>query len=283
MRESSRDEESRGAQNEISRGKRFAFGKNWTRFLSLLNETRIQAAEDSLRAKLEVDHLRGKSFLDIGSGSGLFSLAARRLGAVVTSFDYDRQSVGCTQELRRRFFPGDSGWRVEQGSVLDEAFVRGKGQFDVVYSWGVLHHTGSMWQALSNAAMPVSNGGQLFIAIYNDQGMLSSYWRKVKELYCSGPLGRLLVCSGFIPFFVARGAIGDLLLRRRNPIRRYLNVTYRGMSPLHDWLDWLGGLPFEVAKPEAIVRFYRDRGFTLRNLTTVGGALGNNEFVFVKD
>ena len=78
---------------EIRQGERFEFGKNWSQFLSHLNDSRIAEAEQSLRNMLEVDDLCGKRFLDIGSGSGLFSLAARRLGASVYSFDYDPRSV----------------------------------------------------------------------------------------------------------------------------------------------------------------------------------------------
>src|ERR1044072_5239228 len=99
---------------------------------------------------LEVDNLLGKKFLDVGSGSGLFSLAARRLGAQVHSFDYDPQSVACTGELRRRYFPDDLHWVVQQGSVLDQGYLASLGSFDVVYAWGVLHHTGAMWRALDN-------------------------------------------------------------------------------------------------------------------------------------
>lgn len=151
---------------EVAEGQRFEFGKNWTRFLVLLNDKRIAEAENSLKQMLEVDSLDGQSFLDIGSGSGLFSLAGRRLGARVHSLDYDPHSVACTSELRRRYFPGDYQWTVEEGSALDEGYVRSLGQIDVVYSWGVLHHTGQMWQALSNAAIPVAPCGRQAVYCY---------------------------------------------------------------------------------------------------------------------
>src|SRR6266536_3872581 len=126
---------------EIARGQRFEFGRNWARFLSTLDDRKIEAATHSLEKTLGVESLDGKRFLDIGSGSGLFSLAARRLGARVHSFDYDLQSVACAAELRRRSFPGGGQWVVDEGSVLDSEYMKSLGQFDVVYSWGVLHNT----------------------------------------------------------------------------------------------------------------------------------------------
>src|SRR6478672_3721344 len=99
-------------QQEVKSGQRFEFGKNWKKFLSLLNEDKIKSAEQSLISY--VGDVKGKRFLDIGSGSGLFSLAARRLGAIVYSFDYDPQSVACTRELKQRYFPNDNNWNIEQ-------------------------------------------------------------------------------------------------------------------------------------------------------------------------
>lgn len=265
---------------EIQRGERFGFGANWTRFLALLNDERIEEAKSSLRRMLNVQSLEGKTFLDVGSGSGLFSLAARLLGATVHSFDYDPQSVACTRELKRRYFPEDGGWVVESGSVLDKDYLSRLGQFDVVYSWGVLHHTGRMWEAIGNVALVVKPGGQLFIAIYNKQQFISAYWALVKKLYNrSWPIVRYLFNYGYFLFFAAELLAADAL-RGRDPTLRYRGMGRRGMSLYHDVVDWVGGWPFEVATPEEVFRFVTQRGLVLTELITCGGKHGCNEFVF---
>ena len=267
---------------EVEKGQRFEFGENWAWFLDGLTDKRIHEAEKSLSDMLGLPSLAGKTFLDIGSGSGLFSLAARRLGARVYSFDYDPTSVSCTQQLRQRYFPEDDEWRVERGSALDHSYLNGMGRFDVVYSWGVLHHTGSMWEALANAALPVKPGGKLFIAIYNDQGTASRRWTKVKKLYnqLPRPLRFLVVWPSFL-VLNWRSSVRDVLRGKPFQTIREYGVE-RGMSFGRDLIDWVGGYPFEVATPEQIFDFYRQREFNLTRLRTCGGSLGCNEFVFEK-
>lgn len=267
---------------DIQEARRFPFGKNWEKFLFLLDKDRITTAEHSLKTMLRVSDLKGKSFLDIGSGSGLFSLAARRMGAQVTSFDDDLDSVNCTQELKNRYFTNDFHWNISRGSILDENFLTSLGHFDVVYSWGVLHHTGAMWQALENAALLVKPGGLIFISIYNDQGWASRMWRRVKLLYnvLPLPLKFIVLWPAFIRiwgFTFAR----DLV--KGHPLSTWRNYSgARSMSPWRDVVDWVGGYPFEVAKPEQIISSYAEKGFKITRCITVGFGYGCNEFVFHK-
>ena len=268
--------------DEMRAKRRFAFGDNWTRFLEVLDESRIARAIESLREMLGATELSGKTFIDVGSGSGLFSLAARRLGARVHSFDFDPRSVACTQELRRRYFEGDGLWTVEEGSVLDSAYLSQLGKFDVVYSWGVLHHTGAMWAALQNVDRLVADNGALFIALYNDQGSASRWWKTAKKAYVSLP--RALRFFVLVPCFArlwGPTTIRDILRLRPLATWREYRET-RGMSPYRDVIDWVGGYPFEVCKPEEVFAFYRSARYELRALKTCGGGHGCNEFVFMK-
>lgn len=267
---------------EVSGGERFEFGKNWQRFLDVVDDARIREAELSLRDMLD-DDLAGRTFLDAGSGSGLFSLASARLGAVrVHSFDFDPASVACTSEMRRRYCSDHPAWTIEEGSVLDEQYVASLGTWDVVYSWGVLHHTGDMWCALDMVQRAVAPGGRLFVSLYNDQGLKSRMWHRFKRGYNRLP-ERMRA-----PYAVAVMGPRELMSLGMYTLRgrpdRYLRTwteykRSRGMSRWHDIVDWIGGLPFEVAKPEQVFEFLKERDFELLRLTTCAGGLGCNQYV----
>jgi len=255
--------------------RRFAFGKNWRRFLTSINSERLAAAERSLRDMLEIERLDGARFLDVGSGSGIFSLAARNLGARVHSFDYDPDSVACAEGLKATRFPNDSQWTIARASALDTTYLSGLGDWDVVYCWGVAHHTGDMWRALGNVADCVAPAGKLFVAIYNDQGLISRYWLRVKRAYNSNWALRMAITAFHLPYLFFGRLISRVLTGRL--------MAARGMSLWYDMVDWLGGYPFEVAKPEAVFDFFRKRGFSMLTFRTCGGRHGCNEFVFMHE
>ena len=269
-------------RQEVAAGERFEFGKNWQTFLRSVDEPRIAAAERSLLSMLRCSDLAGRTFLDIGCGSGLFSLAARRQGARVHSFDYDGDSVACTREIRRRFAADDAEWTIEQGSVLVPQYIAALGTFDIVYSWGVLHHTGRMWEAVDAACRAVRPGGVLFIALYNDLGTRSERWRRIKRLYnrLPRPLRPLLTAVTIAPDEAK--TLGRLIVSG-HPLaylKLWTDHGVRGMNRWRDAVDWVGGYPYEVATPEAVFDFCRARGFTLKSLKCGGVGLGCNEFVF---
>ena len=259
-------------EDEIRTGRRFEFGTNWRRFLDHVTEEDIEEARNALRTML--GDIRGKTFLDVGCGSGLSSLVARQLGAKVHSFDFDPQSVACAEELKRRERPNDGDWTIERGSTLDKAYLEGLGKFDIVYSWGVLHHTGDMWSAMEMVCTNV--GETLFIAIYNDAHRASRFWRVVKHAYNATP--RLLRWLLVIPLFIRRRLVRILIdTFKGQPLRSWQST--RGMNPWTDFIDWIGGYPYEFAKPEEIFYFWQAKGFRLERLSTTVGT-GCNEYVF---
>jgi SAM-dependent methyltransferase len=256
----------------------FAFGENWDRFLNSLSDEQIEQSTRAVRTLVARD-LQGKTFIDIGSGSGLSSLAARRLGARVHSFDYDHRSVACTQELRRRYFPQDQTWSVDKGSVLDKGYLATLGQFDVVYSWGVLHHTGKMWVAIENAAGLVRAGGLFIIGIYNYRGGRrgTATWARLKRWYCSAPRWQQFAWeSVYLAWDLASTvAVG------RNPLRKIREYHgRRGMSWRHDVTDWLGGYPYEAATPGEILEFVRRKFNFVLIKQNIDLQLAVSEFVF---
>jgi len=176
---------SSGHAAEVESGSRFAFGDNWSKFLAGLSEDRVGRAEQSLRDMLKADDLRASSFSTSGREAAIQSRGAAARGN--GSFLRLRPAVGGLHRgVEAPVLQGDPGWIVEQGSVLDEEFMGKLGRFDIVYSWGVLHHTGQMYKAFSMVIPTVAPGGHLFISVYNDQGFASEYWLMVKRTYNKG-------------------------------------------------------------------------------------------------
>ena len=276
----------------MSNKDRFEFGENWARFLSTLDDKRVAVAKQSLQDLIQVNDFSQLRFLDAGSGSGLFSLAASQLGADVTSFDLDQNSVACTRQLKERFCPDSTSWNVLFGSLADRDFLNTLGRFDVVYCWGVVHHTGEMWNCIENLLPLVKPGGRIVLAIYNDEAYISRIWQGIKRTYQKLPkiirpiyIAAIGSVAFFKRLFVTVLACCLRLITLKNPLIPVLNwareTNSRGMHGWYDLVDWVGGWPFEVAKPEAVFRFMRDRGFALQDLSTSGGH-GCNEFVFIR-
>lgn len=236
---------------------RFGFGDNWLKFVTNLKKEQVTEAQESLQKLLGRSDLSGLTFLDIGSGSGLSSLVARKLGASVHAFDFDPDSVACTQSLQNRYFPGDDKWVVEHGSILDYAYTKRLGTFDIVYSWGVLHHTGSMWAAIERAATLVAPNGVLVIALYRKTPLCSA-WRVEKQFYAVAPS----VVQSMVRGIYKMAYLLGIAVTGRSPsgyVRNYKSM--RGMNWHRDVHDWLGGYPYESASPKEVKSRLKQFGF----------------------
>jgi len=261
--------------------RRFNFGENWLQFAAGLHPGQIAEAVNSLSRLLERRELNHVSFLDIGCGSGLFSLAARKMGARVRSFDFDPDSVSCTQALRNRFYPDDPHWVVGRGSILDSGYVQELGKFDIVYSWGVLHHTGAMWMAVDRAASLVAPSGILVIALYRKTPLCWA-WHIEKRAYVSAPP---FVQSVFRGAYKTAFCAGKVALGR-NPFKYVQEYkSNRGMNWHRDVHDWLGGYPYESAKADTIKSHMLQLEFAaIRTFERPAGVglfgTGCDEFVF---
>jgi SAM-dependent methyltransferase len=260
---------------------RFGFGANWANFVETsFSEEKLESSIKHLKSFLRVDDLRGKSFIDIGSGSGLHSLAAFRLGANrIFSFDYDQDSVATTNRLRE-FAGSPQNWTVKQGSVLDDAYMNSLDKFDVVYSWGVLHHTGDMWTAIRNALTPLKADGVFYVALYSPEIYVSPpshHWLTVKRTYNSATdfQKRRMEWD-----YAWRTAIRPALKAKQNPLSIMRQYGERGMTFWTDVRDWLGGYPMEFAAFKDTVNFCK----SVANVDLVNCAAGegNTEFLFAR-
>jgi 2-polyprenyl-3-methyl-5-hydroxy-6-metoxy-1,4-benzoquinol methylase len=271
-------------ENSIEKKERFEFGENWINFLNKLSNEHIEASKDSMNEFLTIDMLKGKSFIDIGSGSGLHSLVAAMQGAKVFSFDYDYHSFLATSKIKEKYLPDYSFWEISQGSVLDDNYMNRLPRFDIVYSWGVLHHTGSMWNAISNATKLVENNGHFFIAIYNNQRWKSRFWWFIKFLYNKLPkiLQKIYAILLGYTFIVINLLKYTIMLKPGIAIEALKNYKKgRGMNMINDMIDWIGGFPYEYATVKELDDFFKKRGFELIKVKEAS-SLGCHQIIFKK-
>lgn len=269
----------------------FEFGKNWNNYSKKIRSKNIHISIDDLKYYLGIK-LKNKKFLDIGCGSGLSSLAACKLGARVTSFDVDNLSTATTIALKKKYLSSSKKWKIlNHGNVLDKKFCKNLGKFDIIYAWGVLHHTGNLWLSLRNIFLNSKKNTIFFIALYNDEGFYSRVWWIIKKIY------DILYFDIFKKIYFIFVLIFCTL---KNYVFTIANITQsfkdlkilfktiknyeksRGMSYWNDQLDWIGGYPFEVSKPEKIIKFFRNRKCKLLKIF-VNHGYGNNIYVFKKE
>ncbi len=238
----------------------FAFGKNWFSFLETVDETSIAKAKEGLTELIPPTALDKATFLDIGCGSGLSTLAAIESGVNnVLAIDIDPDSIHATKKLLHKMGL-EQNVDVQLKSIFDLR-TDDVGAFDIVYSWGVLHHSGDMWTAIRIASSMVADNGLFVLAIYTRTHCCTA-WKYIKRFYSKSPQFIQKLCRGIYKLLF----YSKLLCTGKSPLQYIRNYSQRGMNFHIDVHDWIGGYPYESATPEEILSFMNQLDFKPINI-----------------
>ncbi len=254
---------------------RFNFGKNWNNYSSKIDQSKLNDAIISLEKLLpsEIDFSK-KKFLDIGCGSGIHAISAKKLGfKSVLCTDYDIDSVNTS---RRNIDKFKSKIKVIQDDILKTNIQE---NFDIVYSWGVLHHTGNMKKAINNTKKLVMPKGYLIIAIYR-KTYFCPLWTNIKYFYCR--------TNNFNKFILEKLFYSILIIRHIVSLNfSIFEKNERGMNLYNDSVDWLGGYPYESATIEEILDIVGEDFNLINSFNTKPGygifGTGCAEYIFRKN
>ncbi len=246
----------------------FSFGFNWLDYVKTrLNNEIIEAHVNDLKTiydKAGID-LKNKSVFDIGCGSGLSSLSFAKLGASkIVGIDVDPYSVEASNYTKDNFLNNRIEWDIHHHSILSE-LLHPEQSFDIVYSWGVLHHTGDMWNAIRNAVKNVRVGGFFHVALYR-----------------SGPTYNQHLTDKFKFTLASMEEKMSTLYNYKHLKKNPWAINNRGMNKFHDALDWLGGLPYEVCDPEVLNIWLSKYGFDPQPVYFTDNKEGGNFITILK-
>ena len=261
----------------------FDFGSNWKEFSAkALSPEKIQQARNDFQTLMAGINIRGVTLLDIGFGQGLTLLISTELGAITAGCEINPISIEVL-EFNKQKFPKikDCSIPIITGSILDPKiisdlkkvdFLHGN-LYDIVHSWGVLHHTGNMWEAIKITSDLVKPNGHFIISIYN-RHWTSKIWLLIKWLYNKSPqiIKKLLVYTFFPIIYVAK-----YIVTGKNPAK-----SKRGMDFYFDVIDWVGGYPYEYATKDEIAKYVENLGFKCLRCISATVPTGCNQFVFEK-
>lgn len=265
--------------------KKFSFWKNWARFLERLNEKKINQAKDYLENFIwGKEKIEGKTVIDFWCWSGLMSLCFYLLWAKkIVSIDIDDNSINCTKYLKEKYCKQTNKWDILKGSILNENFIKSLWKYDIVYSWGVIHHTWNMWKWLDLIWKLVNNNWLLYIAIYNkyEKFPSSKLWLKIKKIYANSNF----LIRKIMYYLLIMEIIFMRIIKWQNPykyIKDYYKNSNRWMDFFRDVEDWVGWYPYEYASIEEIKDFYEKKWYKLINLYDSSAWWWCNEFLFKK-